>query len=31
LTNEKYYETLENYAVQAQAPRNWAVTVGYDF
>ena len=31
LTDEKYYETVENYALQAQAPFNWAVTVGYDF
>ncbi len=31
LTDEKYYETLENFAVQRQAPFNWAVTVGYDF
>lgn len=31
LTDEKYYETLENFAVQAQAPLNWALRVGYDF
>jgi len=31
LTDVKYYETLENFAVQAQSPLNWALTVGYDF
>jgi len=31
LTDEKYYETLENFAVQAQPPLNWALSVGYDF
>lgn len=31
LTDEKYYETLENFAVQAQAPLNWSLSVGYDF
>jgi outer membrane receptor protein involved in Fe transport len=31
LTDEKYYDTLEGAALHAQAPFNWAVTVGYDF
>jgi iron complex outermembrane receptor protein len=31
LSDEKYYETVENFAVQAQAPFNWALSVGYDF